>query len=824
MENFPDIRFSICQTLLRSVCFALDKSSENNRTFQRCECTVKYVPFGGTYFTSVLQCTYSPDIFYILYLDYMSVLTGIDAIRVINLAHRNDRMEKFDRNHPFLVEKYSRVDAVYGKTLELTEEIFKLFKHNNFGWKKNVIGCALSHYYEWQKIANGEFGERVLIMEDDALLDKDFLEKWTTAFCNLPNDAHLIFLGGVLPVNEQSLIKVTEPINSSFARIAVNTVYGKSGRIFHFCAYSYIINRKGAQILLHKIQQCGITKPIDGFLMYTEAIFVKYFSNPLLCTCTQMCDPKYVHTNHFEIPGLALYDSDIQNTLESFTTENVRPFGKKTLGFDSICVITLSRNLDTFVTNHSYLDYISVGIVDYTTEMSDEVKYLFRDNDFQWDTTEISRTMAHYGIWKKVASGVIGENVFILEDDVIINRNFVENWANIVFDIPKNCGLIYLGGVEPEKRALFEQYIEKDTKYFAKCKWQSITESELNISSYAYVLTKHAAEVLCSVVEKMGFLVKLDTLLLYMYKPLNTHVSKQHICSRITDKRVYRLVIFDEKQRSWCIEQMWLQEIFSCEFIFHSYQTEYTFLEGDTVFLLYQYFVDPMLVEKWLDKNKELKVFLIHLSDENCKSNVKIYNHPVIQKVFRNYWRPEVVSSKVIHIPLGYVKHYKQKSTHKRICERPYVWSFAGAMDRPLRKDVLLSLEQMGLPSKIHKTPTWGTSSNLGENDYLNMLVDTKFVPCLPGFFNVECFRFYEALECGAIPIISLDDKKSYANILAGYGDLPLYGCEGKNWELLHELSKQTESANQKMCDEIQKWWTEYKCSLKKHICYILNN
>ncbi len=165
--------------------------------------------------------------------------------------------------------------------------------------------------------------------------------------------------------------------------------------------------------------------------------------------------------------------------------------------------------------------------------------------------------------------------------------------------------------------------------------------------------------------------------------------------------------------------------------MWHDAYVDATFKKEEPVFLLYQHFINPIIVKKWIELNPGLTLFLIHLSDENCKSNVLIYNNIAIKKVFRNYWRPEVVGPKVMHIPLGYVK--------------------------------------------------------------------------------------YEALECGAIPIFSLDDKNSYANILKGPAEPPLYGCYGTNWQIVKELG-QSDTVIENKCSEVKKWWIEYKVYLKELI------
>jgi hypothetical protein len=175
--------------------------------------------------------------------------------------------------------------------------------------------------------------------------------------------------------------------------------------------------------------------------------------------------------------------------------------------------------------------------------------------------------------------------------------------------------------------------------------------------------------------------------------------------------------------------------------------------------------------------------------------------------VFRNYWRPECVTAKVIHLPLGYLNN--KGGTGKVIVssQRPLDWSFAGAMDRNNRMEVIEQLKKRFVNHKVHLTPTWGSSANLEADKYVSMLNESRFVPCLDGFSNSESYRFYEALEAGCLPIICTDEKRSYENILCS---VPL--CSIKSWSdsILYDWDNKQK--------EILYAWANYKMNLAKLI------
>jgi hypothetical protein len=92
------------------------------------------------------------------------------------------------------------------------------------------------------------------------------------------------------------------------------------------------------------------------------------------------------------------------------------------------------------------------------------------------------------------------------------------------------------------------------------------------------------------------------------------------------------------------------------------------------------------------------------------------------------------------------------------------------------------------------------------------MLQQSQFVPCLNGFWNVECYRFYEAIENGAIPLTVADNLDSYKNLFAGSVNPPLLTLD--NWkaagQLMNTLSSQPVLLDRLQAD-IWQWWCGYK-------------
>ena len=91
--------------------------------------------------------------------------------RVVNLDRRPDRLESFlaaaEQTAGPVAGRIRRHPAVDGATLTMTDELANLFRGNDFGFRRSIIGCALSHLAIWREVAAGP-GCPCLVLEDDA--------------------------------------------------------------------------------------------------------------------------------------------------------------------------------------------------------------------------------------------------------------------------------------------------------------------------------------------------------------------------------------------------------------------------------------------------------------------------------------------------------------------------------------------------------------------------------------------------------------------------------------------------------------------------------
>lgn len=172
---------------------------------------------------------------------------------VINLDRRPDRMENFTKQRALAAPELPvvRTSAVDGRSLVATKFLSHLFRGNDFGFRRGVVGCALSHLELWQRLLSDPAVEGYLILEDDVIFNGPFLPRFRQLLADLPRDGsiNLLFLGGMQPLHQ---------LRGEVWRCAPGVGYGTT---------AYLITREGARRALALAEQVGIHRAIDWFLI-----------------------------------------------------------------------------------------------------------------------------------------------------------------------------------------------------------------------------------------------------------------------------------------------------------------------------------------------------------------------------------------------------------------------------------------------------------------------------------------------------------------------------------------------------------------------------
>jgi hypothetical protein len=223
-----------------------------------------------------------------------------------------------------------------------------------------------------------------------------------------------------------------------------------------------------------------------------------------------------------------------------------------------------------------------------------------------------------------------------------------------------------------------------------------------------------------------------------------------------------------------------------------------------------------------LDK-MNYKYGIIALGDERYKAPSDYYKHA--QFVFREYWHKKFASQKNVHfIPLGYKTGFWKHCTQqfKTAQDRNYVWSFAGQITQKPTRRAMINVMKRIPKYYIHETFAFGGANALTVNRYQDMLLDTVFVPCPTGWWNLDSFRVYEALECGCIPIV---ERKPIDYFGHYFGKHPFLVID--SWEQAPALIKEL-MANPSTLEQYRitchQWWLDYKEKIKQELHTAIEN
>jgi GR25 family glycosyltransferase involved in LPS biosynthesis len=191
-------------------------------------------------------------------------------IHIINLKKRQDRKEKIEQQLQLSgIDSYEFFEAINGKDLSPSSELFALFERNDFNYKKGVIGCALSHIHLWNKLINDTENEFYVILEDDIVFCDNF-KKHLGAATNLFIEQKIEHLA----LGEYNTSKVF-PTDDFKIEVYSKDLYKEWNLTF-----AYIISKDAAKKAINYINSCSIKSAIDnpqafGYILKYSSLNVK---------------------------------------------------------------------------------------------------------------------------------------------------------------------------------------------------------------------------------------------------------------------------------------------------------------------------------------------------------------------------------------------------------------------------------------------------------------------------------------------------------------------------------------------------------------------
>jgi len=197
-------------------------------------------------------------------------------INIVHLERRPDRKKStIEKLSQAGIDKYQFITAVDGRELILTKTQYEMFQGNDFGSKRGVVGCALSHYNLWKQLLEDKDHNYYLIMEDDCTLSENFKENLEILKKEMEKK-DVVFLGYSMFEKERE--KVKKEYNCSTSTVKLATL-NKSLYIGGF--FCYLINKNGAKKMVKYIAKNGIKHGID-YLMKIVPNINAYETRPQL--------------------------------------------------------------------------------------------------------------------------------------------------------------------------------------------------------------------------------------------------------------------------------------------------------------------------------------------------------------------------------------------------------------------------------------------------------------------------------------------------------------------------------------------------------------
>jgi hypothetical protein len=258
----------------------------------------------------------------------------------------------------------------------------------------------------------------------------------------------------------------------------------------------------------------------------------------------------------------------------------------------------------------------------------------------------------------------------------------------------------------------------------------------------------------------------------------------------------------------------WVEEIFGRYIGAHVMDGKRELVLDDSILVDdFVYARDIGYYEKFRGKN----AYLIHFMDEFYEVGSKVYEN--FRGVFRAFWSGAFQSKYLMILPVGYNRGMRRSGEPKPALERKYLWSFVGGVNkgsRPAMAKALARVEPHFLfatddnPGVVMLNSLGSKRRLFSPKDCEGFLQESTFAPSPMGNANLECYRVYEALEAGSIPIVERRLTLDYYRKLLGDHPMPTVSNWREARSFIEKTIKQPEQLNA-MQKECMQWWAGYK-------------
>lgn len=179
----------------------------------------------------------------------------------------------------------------------------------------------------------------------------------------------------------------------------------------------------------------------------------------------------------------------------------------------------------------------------------------------------------------------------------------------------------------------------------------------------------------------------------------------------------------------------------------------------------------------------------------------------------------------MVQIPLGFKIGFAYDwKHHKPITERKLQWSFVGTIKANSNRTKMLEVFKRRLPDNFNAQ----TTGNVSTSDMGAIYADSVFVPNDRGDVRLDCFRLYEAIFAGAIPVLAGDSKEMQETFyFAGPEDFPPFVI-ADTWSKVAKICVQLlQPENVQKLQELQqanrKWLHKHLNQVRKRVVEVVN-
>lgn len=174
--------------------------------------------------------------------------------------------------------------------------------------------------------------------------------------------------------------------------------------------------------------------------------------------------------------------------------------------------------------------------------------------------------------------------------------------------------------------------------------------------------------------------------------------------------------------------------------------------------------------------------------------------------VIRAHTHPRFHYPGIKVVPLGYANGLPRNEVPTVASSRAHVWFFAGSPvgSRPEMLKALGSIEPY--QAVVARENHVEEMKRLSKAEYHRAMADCVFAPCPMGNVILESYRFYEALENGAIPLIERRLFRDYYFDLFGRHPIPTFNSWYEASAFVRDIYKSSNSIDA-LQEEVLNWW-----------------